>query len=190
MGKFSAYKLQLKGMPEGEHTYTYHLGQEFFTNMENPDIHGADLNVELRVVHAHDSYDLTFTITGEVILLCDRCLDELPFPIDAHYHVRVEYGEDYDDGKDDLLVIPYSDADLNVSYLIYDTVVLAIPIKHVHPLGKCNRQMTEVLRKHRAKTSGEDTSLEDSLIDEMEAGDGPTDPRWDALKGLGSDSDD
>ena len=195
MGKFSDFKLQLKGMPAGEHTFTYHLGQEFFDNMENTDIHGADLNVELRVKCAAESYDLAFAITGEVVLLCDRCLDELPFPIDAHYHVRVEYGEGYDDAGDDLLIIPYSDAYLNVAYLIYDTVVLAIPIKHVHPMGKCNRQMTEMLRKHRAKGSDEDSELEDTLIDEMEAGcdtdadDAPTDPRWDALRGLASDSD-
>ena len=58
-------------------------------------------------------------------------------------------------------------------------------------MGKCNRAMSAMLRKHRAHRPGdEDADLEDDLIDEMEAaddgGDTPTDPRWNALSGLGS----
>lgn len=190
MGKFSEFKLPLKSLTEGTHEFDYHLGQEFFTNMENTDIHGANLDVKLTVVLAHDTYDLTFHITGDIILLCDRCLDELVQPIDAQYHIDVQYGADYDDASDDLLIIPESDNDLNVAYMIYDTVVLEIPIKHVHPLGKCNRQMSAVLRKDRVRSNDEDADLENDLIDEMDAmvdSDAPTDPRWDALKGLSTE---
>ncbi len=71
--------------------------------------------------------------------------------------------------------------------------MLAIPIKHVHPLGKCNRQMSALLKRHRAG-GGEDAELQDSLlegIDDDDAGsEAPADPRWDALRGLaGEDKD-
>ena len=104
----------------------------------------------------------------------------------------MKYGEDYNDDSDDLLVIPESDSYLNVAYMIYDTVALAVPIKHVHPLGKCNRQMSAMLRKHRARrTDDEDAELEETLIEEMDSmPDQPSDPRWDELRKLkGSDSD-
>ena len=73
-------------------------------------------------------------------------------------------------------------------------MILAIPIKHVHPLGKCNRAMSAILKKHRARATGEDADLENDLIDEMDHmdsgdSDAQTDPRWDALKGLSSQSD-
>ncbi len=197
VGKFTDFKLGLKSLPPGEHHFEFHPGKEFFVNMENTDIHDADLNVDLRVVHKNDSYDMTFHITGTVTLLCDRCLDNLVMPIDADYHITVEYGDDYNDESDDLLVIPQSDNYLNVAYMIYDTIVLAIPIKHVHPAGKCNRAMSAVLKKHRATIAGEeaDTSLEETLIEEMDSmepdapesdspAETPTDPRWDALKKL------
>lgn len=188
MGKFTEYKLQLKGLPEGSHKYEYHLGQQFFDNMENTDIHDADITVTLTVVYKNDRYDLSFDIKGEVVLICDRCLDDLHFPIDTTYHVVVEYGSDYNDDTDGLLILPASDSTLNVAYMIYDSVVLAIPMKHVHPMGKCNRQMSALLRKHRSRPQGEDAELEEALIDEMdtmtESGDMPTDPRWNALKGL------
>ncbi|MDE6100354.1 MAG: DUF177 domain-containing protein [Paramuribaculum sp.] len=193
MGKFTEYKLPLKSLPEGVHSFEYHLGKKFFENMESPDIHDADLHVALTVTYKRDIYTLDFSITGTITLICDRCLDDLVMPVETDYHINVRYGEDYNDEADDLLVIPESDNYLNVAYMLYDTVALTIPIKHVHPLGKCNRQMSQMLKKHRARPADEDSELEDQLIDEMEAMDDqsassetPTDPRWDALKGLAS----
>lgn len=176
-------------MPEGTEKFDYHLGKTFFTNMESADVREADLDVKLTVVHRGGIYNLDFVITGNVTLLCDRCLDDLVLPIDATYHIAVKYGDDYNDESDELLEIPESDNYLNVAYMIYDTVTLAIPIKHVHPLGKCNRAMSAILKKHRARPIDDDEqALEDELIDEMDdmgsTSDIPTDPRWDELKKL------
>ncbi len=193
MGKFSAFKLPLKSLGTGTHEFEYHLDKQFFTNMENSDIHGADLCAKLTVVYNGEYYTLDFNIEGNVVLICDRCLDDLNFPISATYHLVVKYGEDYNDEKDDVLEIPQSDSYLNVAYMIYDTVVLAIPIKHVHPMGKCNRQMSAMLKKHRATAEGDDAELESELIDEIDTLDEApeqvpaSDPRWDALKKLTSD---
>ncbi|MDE6198149.1 MAG: DUF177 domain-containing protein, partial [Muribaculaceae bacterium] len=157
------------------------------------DVHDADLTVSLDVQYNGDFYTLDFHISGEVVLICDRCLDDLHFPIDASYHIVVKYGEDYNDDSDEVLEIPDSDPALNVAYMIYDTVVLAKPMKHVHPLGKCNRQMSAMLKKHRARANDEDAELENELIDEMDSLDvaddsaAPSDPRWDALKKLSAD---
>ncbi len=160
--------------------------------MENADVRDADLDVHLVVEHHNDIYALAFTISGTVTLLCDRCLDDLVLPIDTTYNINVEYGDDYNDESDDLLVIPQGDNFLNVAYMLYDTVVLAIPIKHVHPLGKCNRAMSALLKKHRAHGTGEDADLQDEMLDSIDeidsAADAPSDPRWDALRGMGSDS--
>ena len=190
MGKFTEYKLMLKSMPKGVNEFVYKLGKQFFVNMENNDVRDANLTVDLAVNNTGDFYDLTFAVEGEVTVLCDRCLDDLVLPIETSYHVVVKYGENYNDSSDELLESPESDNYLNVAYMIYDTVMLAIPIKHVHPMGKCNRAMSALLKKHRSgANAGEDTALEDQLIDEIDSMDSadvetPTDPRWDELKKL------
>lgn len=176
-------------LPQGVHEYEFHLDKLFFENMENPDIHDADLTVRLTVNHKADLYQMDFAVTGTITLICDRCLDDLVMPVDTTYSIAVRYGDDYNDDSDDLLIIPQSDADLNVAYMIHDTVALTIPIKHVHPMGKCNRQMSAMLKKHRARRpDDEDAELEETLIDEMDSMDTPdeqmTDPRWDALKNI------
>lgn len=194
MGKFPVFKLPLKSLGTGTHEFEYHLDKQFFANMESSDVHDADLAVHLTVKYNGDFYDLDFHVSGEVVLICDRCLDDLHYPIDTTYHIIVKYGEDYNDDSDEVLEIPESDNTLNVAYMLYDTVELAIPIKHVHPLGKCNRQMSALLKKHRATAGDEDAELENELIDEIDtlpdsSDDAPTDPRWDALRKL-SDNDD
>ncbi|MFG6381167.1 MAG: DUF177 domain-containing protein [Muribaculum sp.] len=193
MGKFSAYKLPLKSLSAGSHEFDYHLDKKFFEDMESADIHDADLNIHVTVVTKSDLYELTIDITGEITLLCDRCLEDLQWPVDTTYNIYVKYGADYNDDSDELLEIPESDNFLNIAYMIYDTVALTIPIKHVHPLGKCNRAMSSLLKKHRApgNISEEDGEMMEEIIDDIENteaaeadDEAPTDPRWDELKKL------
>ena len=108
------------------------------------------MNVHINLYNKNDSYDCTFTCKGLMQVPCDRCLDPIDIDVDTTYHITVKYGEDYNDETDDLLIIPQSDTYINVAYMLYDTLVLTIPLRHVHPLGKCNRAMAAALSKHRS----------------------------------------
>jgi uncharacterized metal-binding protein YceD (DUF177 family) len=172
--KFSEFKLPLKSMPIGNQQFEYHLGKEFFANMESSDIHDANLTVNLSVTHKSDIYDLNFEITGEMTLLCDRCLDEMQQPVDVEYHIVIKYGDEYCDDLDEVIAIPENENYFNVAELIYDTVSLEIPIMHVHPEGECNEAMNEILQQHQAGEGGQSVSDEEQ----------PIDPRWAKLKEL------
>jgi uncharacterized metal-binding protein YceD (DUF177 family) len=162
VGKFTAYKVELATLKDGHHEQDFKIDMEFFRNMENDEILGADVDVHLDLEKRNDVYDCTFTCRGKLVIPCDRCLDPLDHEVDTVYHVVVKYGDDYDDSTDNLLVIPYSNSYLNVAYILNDTILLTIPLRHVHPQGKCNRAMADTLRKH--SHGGEDT-------DEMEGED-------------------
>ncbi len=185
--------LPLKSLAPGTHRFGYRLDKQFFTSMESTDIRDADLTVDLKVKYDGNFYSLDFSITGEVTLVCDRCLDEFSYPLEAGYKITVKYGDSYNDDSDEVLEIPESDPTLNVAYMIFDTVTLAIPIKHVHPAGKCNRAMSAILKKHRARTGDDDTDDDtddddipmDDFDDTAEAT--ASDPRWDALRKLSGD---
>ena len=195
VGKFSEYNVPLKSMPAGEKDYAFRLDKRFFENMECTDVRGADLDAALKVTHRNGVYEIDLRLSGEVTVACDRCLDDLQLPVDSDYHIVVKYGQEFKQDSDELLEIPEGDDCLNVAYMIYDTTMLARPMKPVHPLGKCNRAMSALLKKHRATRSDDpDADLEDELLDgiddEPAADSAPADPRWDALKGLaGADND-
>lgn len=167
MGKFSAYKVQLARLPEGHYEQDFVCDTEFFKNMEHPSIHNADVKVHLDLEKKRDIYDCTFHCKGVIEVPCDRCLDPLPIEIDTDYHILVKYGENYNDESDDLLEIPESSPFLNVAYMLYDTIVLCIPLRHVHPMGKCNRAMAAALNKHKAVGDEEDAEMADIDLDEV-----------------------
>ncbi len=187
MGKFTAFNLPLKTLSAGTHEFEYKLNREFFAEMEYSEVRDADLDVQLKVVYRNDIYALSFQIKGTLTLLCDRCLDDLVIDVDTTYSINVEYGDEFNDESDDLLIIPTSDNNLNISDMLFDTAVLEIPIKHVHPEGECNPGMSEILAQHRATMTDDDDFDIDNEACDIEALDddtAPIDPRWAALKGL------
>ena len=99
---------------------------------------------------------------------------------------RVEK-EGKDDG-DDVVIIPEEQGIINVSWFMYEFVELAIPIKHVHPFGKCNMGMASKLGEHLVSSDSfedddEAFSSADTINSDVE-NDGPIDPRWNALAAL------
>lgn len=162
MGKFSKYKVELASLAEGNYTLEFDCDTEFFKNMEKPEILNSDVKVTLNLKHKGDIYDCTFTCKGLLSIPCDRCLDPMEHEVDTQYHLQVRYGDDYEDESDELLVIPYSDTNLNVAYMLADTILLTIPLRHVHALGKCNRAMAAVLNRH-SSSDEEDTNDLDSI---------------------------
>lgn len=140
--------MNLAAIPEGHYEQDFVCDTELFKNMECADVISADVAVHLDLEYRHGAYDCNFTLRGMMQIPCDRCLDPMDHPVDTHYHVTVHYGDEYSDEADEVLTIPHTDDTLNVAYLLYDTLMLSIPMRHVHPQGHCNRNMASALHRH------------------------------------------
>lgn len=135
-------------MADGRRSWDFDIDAAFFRDMESAEVTDADVKVHLDIVKRGDLYDLTFLCRGDLQIPCDRCLDPISHEVDTQYHTVVKYGEEYNDESDDLLILPQSSVVLNVADMIHDTLVLTIPLRHVHPDGECNREMTAALNRH------------------------------------------
>ena len=70
---------------------------------------------------------------------------------------------------------------------MYEFIALAIPMKHVHAPGKCNKTMTGKLSKHLRNNADEESDDafesvgggDDIVVEEAEE---QIDPRWNELK--------
>jgi len=168
-------------------SYEYLLDSRFFANIDGEDVQKGKINVQLTVSKVTDVFDFSFKLHGVAVIPCNRCLDDMDYPIDTVAHLIVKLGKDYAEESDEVVVIPESEGIINLAWFLYEFVVLAIPIKHVHAPGKCNKQMTAKLKKHTSKLTDDSDSpdMEDDndviADEEMEI---TPDPRWDALKNL------
>jgi uncharacterized metal-binding protein YceD (DUF177 family) len=179
-------------MQEDVLEYEYFLDNQFFINIDSEDVQKGRVNVKLTVTKHKGFFDFAFVLSGVAIIPCDRCLDDMDFPIETTAHLVVKFGKDYAEESDEIVVIPESEGIINLAWFLYEFVALAIPIKHVHAPGKCNKQMTSKLKKHSAKSEDDDDTFDvdtDDIIitDDEDLSDRDIDPRWDALKGFKED---
>ena len=177
-------------MQQNTQAFEYLLDNQFFANIGGEDIQKGKINTRLTVTKKGNAFDLSFTFSGTVIVPCDRCLDDMDLPVETSAHLIVKFGKDYSEESDEIVIIPESEGIINLAWFLYEFVALAIPIKHVHAPGKCNKQMTSKLKKHSAKSSDDDgqsfdsDDADDVIITDDDADEEKTDPRWDALRGL------
>ena len=179
-------------MQQDIQVHEYLLDSKFFTNIGGEDIQKGKINTQLTISKIGGAFDLSFTFKGTVIIPCDRCLDDMDLPIETSAHLIVKLGKDYSEESDEIVVIPESEGIINLAWFLYEFIALAIPIKHVHAPGKCNKQMTSKLKKHSAKSDDDGNTLEsddadDVIITDDDQDEERTDPRWDALKGFKED---
>jgi uncharacterized metal-binding protein YceD (DUF177 family) len=174
-------------MREDVQTQKYLLDNQFFTNIGGEDVQKGKVNVELTVTKIVHTFRLDFQLNGIAVVPCDRCLDDMDYPIDTTAHLMVKFGKDFAEESDEIIIIPEAEGIINLAWFLYEFVALAIPIKHIHVPGKCNKQMSAKLKKHTPKAADDDDSFDledDDILADDEKTDHTPDPRWDALKNL------
>jgi uncharacterized metal-binding protein YceD (DUF177 family) len=185
LGKFDKYKIDLKGMQADSCKYEFLPDNLFFAHIDGPEVQKGKVNVELTVKKTSRAFELSFQTEGIVWVPCDRCLDEMEQPVTSSDKLMVKFGREYAEEGDNLIVIPEEEGEINVAWFMYEFIALAIPMKHVHAPGKCNKAVTSKLNKH-LRTSGDDDAEEsfgagEDIVVEDEAEE-QIDPRWNELK--------
>ena len=185
--KVASFNLKLGVMAFGNQTFTYHLDADFFNEIGESEVRHSDVDVTMNVAHPReDVFELSIECKGTLVIPCDRCLDDLVHEVDTTYEIGVKLeGDELDDSRDDVLLVPESWRELDVAPLVRDTVLLTIPMTHVHDEGECNEQMSALLSDHAAEGLNEDL-LASNPDDEgdVEVENEEIDPRWAALKKL------
>ena len=160
--------------------YQYQLDDAFFLDLDAPEVQKGQVNVTLKVRKTSGVYQLDFHTEGEVVVICDRCLDEMEQPIETTDRLKVKLGAECSE-EDDMVIVPEEEGYINVAWFIYEFIALSIPMKHVHAPGKCNKDMVSKLSKH-LRVSGDDEDDDDFLEEDSSNEPQTIDPRWNELK--------
>lgn len=166
---------------------SFTLTEAFFSLFEDAPMSNGVVNAVVHVERVGlGDFLIEFSIDGDVIVPCDRCLGNLSQSIEITDSFKVRFGMDVKIG-DELVSLqddPNYDFTLedgvstfDLSWPMYELVVLAIPIQHIHPEGECDSEMVSLLQEHLAVLpGGNDEETEDINDDE------DIDPRWNKLK--------
>ena len=169
------YTIPLSGLKEGRHTIDFEINKEFFEKFEESEVKEGSLiaNIEMDKRTTHS--DLLIRISGYVRISCDRCLELFFHPVKCENRLLVKFGKTIDDIDPDILSLPFGEHELDLQQHIYEFILLALPIKRVHPNDKKGNSTCDPVMLKK---------LDELIVDEEPE----SDPRWDELKKLMNDN--
>ena len=150
----------LSGLAPGRTQFQWHAEGQFFSGFENSEILDADLVVCAEVEKSGHTVGLDLDIEGSVVVACDRCLADLSVPVSERRSFTIKFGDyqadeqsDEEDGRE-VIMVPDTDSDLDLSQVVYDYVCISLPLSRVHPEGECDPETVKYL-------GSEDSATED-----------------------------
>lgn len=169
MEKAEEYLIPVSGMAIGQHDYHFVIDDAFFSLFEYSEVKKGRVELDLKVEREETMMTLCFSFAGEVQVPCDRCADEFFLPIEGENEFLVKTGVEQpaDSDDDDVVYLPADQGTFDVSELIYEYIILSIPMHRVHPEGQCNPKVMEFLNQEPSEESEEEL-----------------DPRWAALQNV------
>ncbi len=127
MQALKQFSLPLKGLKIGFHNYSYNLDSLFFAEFDQSPINNSNLNVKLEVEKKSDHLALVLEFAGTVSTECNRCTDDIDFPLESTIDILVKY--DVNEREEDEIIYIHPDApEFNCAKFIYDMVILTIPM--------------------------------------------------------------
>lgn len=146
----NSYTIPVKGLALGEHEVSYEVNDKFFKCFEHSEIQKGDVNVLVHAKRASSFIELDFEIEGEVMVTCDRCLEEYPQHIRFEGSLFVKFSSLIQEDEGDVIYVDPNEGELRLSQYIYESLSLSLPYQKIHPLdeeGKstCNPEMLERL---------------------------------------------
>ena len=171
MCNLEQFKINLKALKQDETPLQWELDNSFFQQLEGAQLQSGSLHVSGSIRKAVGFFELQLHTVGTVEVTCDRCLDLMHQPIEADLNATVKLGTE-DSYDDDVITVDETQSVLDTAWLIYESIALAVPIRHVHQPGDCNVAMSEKLEQLSAARSS-DADAQDNI-----------DPRWAKLKNL------
>jgi len=164
-------RIDLKALKEQDTGLEFTLDDNYFAALDGSQLEHGTLHVSVSIRKMAGFFEFLFHTEGTVIVSCDRCLDDMEQPIETDNQLIVKLGTAYAE-EDDTVTVDENEGMLDLSWFIYEFIMLAIPIKHVHAPGKCNSAMTQKLEELSGAVRSDK--------EEAEA----IDPRWSALSEL------
>lgn len=173
--KASAFDITISTLKNTQHEFSFVADETLFEGTAHTSVEKAQLKIALVLDKSETMLHLHFNIEGSLTLLCDRSLEPFEHSIAVKQQLIWQFGDTPETITDELEIIDRQTAVINVSQPIYEFVLLAIPMKKLHP---------------RFRNEADDDTVEETLIYSSENTpaspdeDSPIDSRWEALRKL------
>ncbi|MBF8149147.1 DUF177 domain-containing protein [Winogradskyella sp. F6397] len=178
MKALKSYTIPFVGLKVGDHHFDYQIDNTFFEHFEYDEFNAVDVKIDLKLEKKTTLLELLFSAEGCVNVNCDISNEPYNQDIKDEFKLVVKFGNEFNDDNEDILIIPHGEYEINVAQYIYELIILAVPIKRVHPGIEDGTLQSDILSKLEELSPQQDDKEKSSE---------DIDPRWNNLKKLLTD---
>ncbi len=170
------YIIPFAGLSEGNHKFSFTFDKKFFDDYPVLEARSGLVSATVLLEKTATMLSLQISMSGNLEIQCDRCLDYFYFPIEFRGELVVKFNRNTQSGTDEIWILDPNEHELNLEQYFYECIGLCLPIQRVHPQNpdrniNCNQDMLNILASHHKKKTEQET-----------------DPRWNKLKELLNDN--
>ena len=171
MKSLSPYLVKFSGLKEGIHLFDFEIRNKFFKNFDYYDFADANIKTILELEKKQTLLNLKFKFYGNVEVQCDLSMEMFSLELKTEYNVVVKFKDDIISSDEKVIFLSTGSNSIDVSHIIYESIILAVPQKKVHPGIENGSLKSEIIKKL------EELKPKRNFKEK-------TDPRWDKLKDL------
>ena len=178
MNDLKEFLVPFAGLKLGKHQFDYQIDNTFFKNFDYDEFNDVSVKVDIVLEKKSTMLELEIKHKGTVNVPCDVSGEEFDLPIKGKLKLLVKFGDDFNDENEELLVLPHGEFQVNVAQYIYESIILSVPLRRIHP-GVKDGSLSDVIEKLESLSPKENKKEEQQNND--------IDPRWENLKKLLTD---
>ena len=172
MKQLKEFTIPFVGLKLGKHQFDFTIGHSFFDVFEYDEFNDANVKVTLDFEKKPTMLELLFNIKGTVNVNCDLTNEAFDQHIENELLLVVNFGQEFNDENEDLLILPHGEYEIQVQQYIYEAIVLAVPTKLTHPGLEDGTLKSDVFEKLEELSPQANKNKQEG------------DPRWNKLKEL------
>ena len=178
MKALKSYTIPFVGLKVGEHHFDYQIDNTFFQHFEYDEFNAVDIKIDLKFEKKSTLMELYFSAKGSVNVNCDISDEPYNQVVNDDFKLVVKFGDEYNNENEEILIVSHGEYEVNVAQYIYELIILAVPIKRIHPGIEDGTLQSDILSKLEELSPSEDHKVKTSE---------DIDPRWNNLKKLLTD---
>ena len=166
------FVIPFAGLKQGKHNFSFSIENKFFKNLGYNEFNDVKLIAQIELLKKTTFLELIFFITGKVNVFCDISIEPFDLEINSESNFIVKFSNSSENFSDEIIFLPIGSHEIDVTNHLYETIILSLPIRKVHPKvkdGTLENDITIKLKELEPKL--ENQSFEN-------------DSRWDKLKDL------
>ena len=167
MEETQRYCIAFKGLKNGRHEFRFAVDRTLFEEFESTEIKDGACEVVVDLARGESLLTLEVSITGDVVVACDRCLEDCRIPIDFEGELLVKFSDEEHEYDGEVIWLLPGEDRVDLKQYIYESIVLSLPYQRVHPEGECNPDMLE---RFRIVSQGEFADIERRAAQEHNEG--------------------